>query len=104
MRVKTIISKDQLKYVDNFDEQNYDTYKYCCPVCLRYFNHILVSSCCGNYICRLCIGEMAKKAKNTPAYVIRCTHCMVDEFKLTDVQLEQTPKDYTDTPAKYRYK
>jgi hypothetical protein len=56
MRVKTLISKDKLKFVENFDKDNFDVYKYCCPVCLRYFNHILVSSCCKNYICRLCIG------------------------------------------------
>lgn len=104
MRVKTFISKDKLKYVDNFSEDNPDVYKYCCPVCLRYFNHILVSSCCSNYICRLCIGEMAKKAKVTPNYVIRCCHCMTDEFKLSDVNLADPPKDYTDTPAKFRSK
>lgn len=104
MRVKTSVPKDQLKFVDDFDENNCDVYKYCCPVCLRYFNHILVSSCCKNYICRLCIGEMAKKAKTTPSYVIRCVHCMQDEFKLSDVNLNDPPKDYTDTPAKYRSK
>lgn len=31
-------------------------YKYYCPICLRYFNHILISDCCSNYICRFCIG------------------------------------------------
>lgn len=103
MRVKTLISKDKIKFIDNFDEDKFDVYKYCCPVCLRYFNHILVSNCCNNYICRLCIGEMAKKAKTTSNYVIRCVHCMTDEFKLYDVNPEDTPKDYTDTPAKYRY-
>jgi hypothetical protein len=47
---------------------------------------------------------MAKKAKTTLNYVIRCVHCMTDEFKLTDVNPEEFPKDYTDTPAKYRSK
>jgi len=47
---------------------------------------------------------MAKKAKTSTSYVIRCVHCMTDEFKLTDVNLNETPKDYTDTPAKYRSK
>ena len=85
MRVKTNISKQQIKCVDEFDAVNYQTYKFCCPICLRYFNHMLVSSCCHNYICRFCIGSMAKKAKQTPGYVIRCCHCMTDDFKLTDV-------------------
>ena len=44
---------------------------------------------------------MAKKAKTTLNYVIRCVHCMTDEFKLIDVNPEEHPKDYTDTPAKY---
>jgi hypothetical protein len=29
---------------------------------------------------------------------------MTDEFKLIDVNPEEHPKDYTDTPAKYRSK
>lgn len=102
MRVKTSITKDKLKYVNTYDAQTKDTFKFCCPVCLRYFNHILVSNCCHNYICRLCIGEMAKKAKTTCNYVIRCVHCMTDEFKLEDVDLNSTVREYTDTPAKYR--
>ena len=45
---------------------------------------------------------MARKAKSTPNYVIKCCHCMTDEFKLTDVNVNEPPKDYTDTPAKFR--
>jgi hypothetical protein len=102
MRVKTLISKDKIKFLDNFDGTKCDIYRYCCPVCLRYFNHILTSSCCHNYICRLCIGEMAKKAKTSLGYIIRCVHCMTDEFRLSDVNQKDQPKDYTDTPAKFR--
>lgn len=76
-------------------------YKYCCPVCLMYFNTVLVSSCCKNYICRICIGEMAKKAKKDYKFIIRCTHCMTDEYKLQDVDPSDRVKTYTDTPAKY---
>lgn len=76
-------------------------YKYCCPICLRYFNTILVSSCCMNYMCRLCIGEMAKKAKKDSNFIIRCPHCLENEFKLTDVKKEDKVKFYTDTPFKY---
>lgn len=71
-------------------------------MCLRYFNHMLVSDCCHNYICRLCIGEMAKKAQKDSRYLIRCCHCMTDEFKLEDVKEGASVKEYTDTPAKYR--
>lgn len=68
---------------------------------MRYFNTILVSSCCKNYICRLCIGEMAKKAKKDVNFIIKCPHCFECEFKLDDVNLEDKVKFYTDTPFKY---
>ena len=48
VRIKTNIQKSQVKYKDDYpsliDEQK--IYKYCCPICLRYFNTILISSCC----------------------------------------------------------
>lgn len=62
-----------------------DKFKYYCPICLRYFNHMLISSCCENYICRLCIGWQAKKAKKDENYRILCSHCYEDEFRLNDV-------------------
>ena len=33
-------------------------YKYYCPICLRYFNVMLTSDCCNNYICHLCIDDL----------------------------------------------
>ena len=75
-------------------------YKYCCPICLCYFNTILISSCCKNYICRMCIGEMAKKAKKNKQFVIKCSHCFQDDFKLEDVKPEDKVKFYTDSPFK----
>ncbi len=61
---------------------------------------MLNSSCCGNYICRLCIGEMAKKAKREKEFVIRCAHCLQEDFRLVDVKVEDSVKHYTDTPFK----
>lgn len=104
MRVNTKVAKKDLVYIDELDQDSYENgvHKFCCPVCLRYFNHILESNCCHNYICRLCIGDMAKKAKHCPSYVIRCVHCMAEDFKLTDADTDTTPREYTDTPAKCR--
>jgi hypothetical protein len=82
VRIKTNISKKEVKWMETYDPDQAHIYKYCCPVCLMYFNTVLVSSCCKNYICRICIGEMAKKAKKDHKYTIRCTHCMKDEYKL----------------------
>ena len=76
-------------------------YKFYCPICLRYFNHMLVSSCCNNYICRLCIGWQANKAKADPEYSIYCSHCYEEEFRLRDVDSDaESIKYYTDTPNK----
>lgn len=62
---------------------------------------MLVSTCCKNYICRFCIGEMARKAKQDKAFVIKCSHCFEIDFKLEDVKPEDTVKYYTDTPFKH---
>jgi hypothetical protein len=101
VRIKTNISKKEVKCIDNYDPDPAAEFKYCCPICLRYFNTILVSSCCKNYICRLCIGEMAKKAKKEPKFVIRCTHCMTEDYRLYDVVPTDKVRQYTDTPAKW---
>lgn len=100
MRVKTLVPKEAIFCQDNYDPTDY--FRYCCPVCLRYFNYILVSSCCQNYICRLCTGQMAKKAKFNYNYTCRCVHCMNEDFTLNDVDPRVPAKEYTDTPAKYR--
>ncbi len=75
-------------------------FKYYCPICLRYFNTILVSNCCDNYICRFCIGDMAKKAKNESNFTISCSHCNTLEYKLLDVDPKAPLRVYTDTPFK----
>ena len=82
------------------DPEERKKFIYYCPVCLRYFNTILVSSCCDNYICRFCIGDMAKKAKADEKYTILCCHCATVEFKLCDVDPDAPLRIYTDTPFK----
>ena len=83
---------------DNKEERKVFTYY--CPICLRYFNTILVSSCCDNYICRFCIGDMARKAKTDDKYKIHCSHCCADDYKLVDVDPSAPLRVYTDTPFK----
>ena len=102
MRIKTNYTKKDVLFKEDYptDPSEKAIYKYCCPICLRYFNKILVSSCCANYICRMCIGEMAKKAKKDSGFVIRCSYCIIDDFRLEDVKEEDTVKHYTDSPFK----
>lgn len=97
------MSKKEVKFVVEYpqDKEQQRIFKYCCPICLRYFNTMLVSNCCENYVCRLCIGEMAKRAKKVKTFVIKCSHCLESDFRLTDVNPEDTVKFYTDTPFKF---
>jgi hypothetical protein len=53
VRISTIYQKNDIGYVDEYpageseeDREKRDIYKYYCPICLRYFNHILISNCC----------------------------------------------------------
>ena len=82
------------------DKGEKQLYKFQCPICLRYFNKMLVSSCCNNYICRFCIGEMAKRAKKDAKFIIRCPHCLEEDFRLEDVSINANVKFYSDTPFK----
>lgn len=78
VRIKTKMSKNSIMVRDYYpanDPVERKIFKYYCPICLRYFNTLLLSSCCDNYICRFCIGDMAKKAKNNADFLIMCSHC-----------------------------
>ena len=46
-------------FPDNRAEQL--KYKYYCPICLRYFNFILQSQCCQNYLCLLCVNDLQEQ-------------------------------------------
>ena len=43
---------------------------------------------------------MAKKAKKDTDFVIRCSYCVIDDFRLEDVKENETVKHYTDSPFK----
>ena len=44
---------------------------------------------------------MAKRAKKDKKFIIRCTFCLVDDYRLEDVKIEDTVKIYTDSPFKF---
>ena len=103
VRIRTKVSKQSIMTRDYFpanDPVERKIFKYYCPICLRYFNTLLLSSCCDNYICRFCIGDMAKKAKTNPNFLIMCSHCTETNYRLTDVDPKAPLKIYTDTPQK----
>ena len=102
VRIRTKYSKNEVKCVDEYPREalQQQVYKYCCPICLRYFNLILISSCCRNYICRHCIGEMARRASKDKNFIIKCCHCFEEDYRLNDVKPSDEVKTYTDTPYK----
>ena len=103
VRIKTKVNKKDVQIRDYYpahDRAERKIFKYYCPICLRYFNTILVSTCCDNYICRFCIGDMAKKAKTDTKFKIVCSHCTAEEYKLVDVDPDAPLRVYTDTPFK----
>ena len=77
VRINTVYQKAQIECLEVYPVEDTDEaqmlrekFKYYCPICLRYFNHMLISSCCDNYICRLCVGWQAKKSKKEEEYRI----------------------------------
>lgn len=45
---------------------------------------------------------MVKQTKKDSSFVIKCSHCLNDDFKLDDVNHEDEIKFYTDTPFKFK--
>lgn len=60
MLILSKVKKSELEFCDFLPEESEARrkFKYYCPVCLRYFTHILVSKCCQNYLCLLCAKDI----------------------------------------------
>lgn len=70
-------------------------YRYNCPVCLRYFSHILISACCSNYLCSFCADDLRA---NPSSFDVRCPHCNASPVIFNDVEPEAPVKFYSDSP------
>ena len=107
VRVNTVYEKCNIIHVNEYpsflDEQL--TYRFCCPICLRYMNHVLISDCCANYLCRDCTENFLKRAikefDQDSKHETRCPHCFETAFVLRDVLSTDKIKYYTDTPLKF---
>ena len=82
VRLRTRHGKDDVECIDDLpegmsssDEEKRRVFKYYCPICMRYFNHIFLSNCCKNYICRPCFAWQAEKAIKEENYKILCSYC-----------------------------
>jgi hypothetical protein len=70
-------------------------FRYSCPVCLRYFSHMLISACCSNYLCYFCANDL----QNSPVHFeVRCPHCNESPVVLNDVVPDEPIKFYSDSP------
>jgi len=91
------------------DKKEKANYKYYCPICLRYFNLMLLSECCTNYICHLCIYDLKNHERKNPTFKAVCPYgCMHNggdgtdgenckKFHVNDVDPGSKVKKYSDS-------
>ena len=72
-------------------------FKYYCPICLRYFNQMLISECCSNYLCHYCSDEIAEREINIEAFTATCPYKCEGKFILKDVGKDDKIKRYSDS-------
>lgn len=82
-----------------FRSPNFKELRYNCPICFCYYNKILETSCCSNYICHGCSdGLNFRVLANARINVVSCPFCSIEEFTIKDVDPNQRVKTYSDTP------
>lgn len=99
--VSSITVRTQLRLEDvqsaDFTPHNTtrQTLKYSCPICLKYFSAILITSCCRNYLCHFCTESFKEKEKLGP---VHCPMCNSEGLDLEDVDPQAEVKRYSDSP------
>jgi hypothetical protein len=95
-----------------------DLYKYYCPLCMLYYQSILKSKCCNNYLCIFCTKDYLitkhiidkKKYENKETLTvefldeitdnvlmneINCPHCIRKGFSIIKVSRHEEVRDYS---------
>jgi len=96
--IHSIIPKDSIQISDTMPEKvQRKILRYYCPLCFRYFDHMLECAKCKNYVCRFCADDIGGRPVQTwgPA---RCPFCDSSPYIVNDVDENEIPKKYTDTP------
>lgn len=67
---------------------------YNCPICLKFYNHILVLSCCKNYLCFFCINSYIDTTRkySTELKCLICNH--LGSLILEDVDPKSQVKEF----------
>ncbi|CAG9312271.1 unnamed protein product [Blepharisma stoltei] len=96
IKVESKLTPDQVKASDFTPASTQKgIFPYNCPICFKYLSNILVTQCCKNYICHLCISELQNKHVN---FEIACPHCKAQPLIVEDVDLSVSVKRYFDSP------
>ncbi|KAL4474815.1 hypothetical protein ABPG74_001511 [Tetrahymena malaccensis] len=80
---------------ERLNEEDVLKYKYCCPICLVYFNKILKTKCCNNYVCIECEYDIHQQMLNKKIED-KCWWCKSDKCEIVDVQDGEIIKNYSD--------
>lgn len=103
MQLTTKVTEGDVQFVDLQPSERDERYKFKfnCPLCLRYFNHMLQSGCCENYICHLCTRDLKAREDRESQFKVecpyRCSSSQSGKFILTDVPHDAKIKRYADS-------
>lgn len=92
-----------------------EQYQYYCPICMMWFQDILSTVCCANYICQQCFTEYIERygysiidgsiQLNVVANIqsrkkdIFCPHCQSEQhFSVSNVDSQKAVRSYVTTP------
>lgn len=101
--------EDEMKSFISFTPigDDFNQYKYYCPICMNHYKDILKSSCCNNYICYPCTeGFLSSKRIEVDSIndIIRasisnlgisCPHCSTVGFNPRIVHEQEQIRDYS---------
>ena len=57
-------------------------------MCFRYFNHVLQSECCDNYICMLCIVDLTSQEFKTKRKIVCLFGCQTNNGANADANTD----------------
>lgn len=103
IEVESTVDPAKLVFVE--ERQSPDTQKgfqYLCPICFRYFDRILETSCCGNYLCHFCVSDMNETTrKSTCQDQCKCPFCASENTIAKDIDALKPIRLYMDTPQDF---
>ena len=71
-------------------------FRYLCPICFKYFNHIYSFRCCENYICHKCTDDLIAKFAELNLQETLCIFCRREKPVLDTVDWKKKSRKYED--------